>query len=161
MASKVATEVNANEAKFIIEEMLRDRRISKSDLAEYRRRLKEEAERLYERLKSLGWRDAAVAGAGVAAVAAVVAAPAVAGRVRRVMKRASRQVAAARVLQGRYLGLSRQIPENVRKAKFGPDAIKEHGKESIVQLMEEWIASNRSVVEGSTRKGPKGSRKGR
>jgi hypothetical protein len=162
MASKVSSEVNPNEAKFILEELLRDKRITKADLAEYRVRLRDEAERLYERLKSLGWNEVAVAGATVAAVAAAaVAAPALAGKVKRVMKRASRQVAAARVLQGRYLGLSRQIPENVRKAKFGSDAIKEHGKESIIQLMEEWIASNRSAVEGSPRKSRKGPRKAR
>ena len=160
--SRVSKEVNPSEAKFILEELLRDKRISKADLAEYRRRMKAEADRLYERLKSLGWSEVAVAGASVAAVAAAaVAAPALVGKVKRVMKRVSRQVAAARVLQGRYLGLSRQIPVNIRKAKFGSDAIKEHGKESVIQLMEEWIASNRSAVEGSTRKGRKGPRKAR
>ena len=55
----------------------------------------------------------------------------------------SRERRAIRKLQGRDLGLLRQIPANLKK-RFGPEAIASKGKEAVVTEME----ASRVLQEG-------------
>lgn len=83
-------ELSDTQSKYILNELLRDRRISKADLGVYVRRMQSEAEELLERLRrSLGWAGAAVA-SGVAAGIAIAASP----RARRTVVRGAKKVSA-------------------------------------------------------------------
>jgi hypothetical protein len=150
-------QIPPGEAAFILETMILDGRINPKTLAEYRGRYLDEISSIEARLARL--RDlSSPAVSAVLGAAAAAAAPSVARAVRRaapkVRAKAKKAVAKltperikARELQGRYLGLMRQIPRGVVNQRFGKDAIKEKGKEAVIEEMKKFIAQG----EGGTR----------
>lgn len=145
-------EIPPGEASFILEAMVLDGRINPKLLDEYRRRYLDEIKTIEARLARL--RDlgapalSAVLGAAAVAVAPAVgraarrAAPKVRARVRKAAAKLTPERMKTRELQGRYLGLMRQIPRPVVKQKFGKDAIKEKGKEAVIVEMQKYIEQN-------------------
>lgn len=120
------------QANYVLERMIRDRRLSTVEVSRYVADMQREIKELEERLQNL---RAATAGAAVLARPArrpAVARAAVPARRRSgvaltLERRASQQ------LQGRYLGLIRQIPEN-RRAHYAGIA-KERGREAAIREM--------------------------
>jgi S1-C subfamily serine protease len=135
---KPSAAFSPNEAKFILEQMVRDGRVSRADLDVYRQRMKEEAHSLLERLRALGWNEAASAAASAVVGAAVVAAAPLAARgVRKAAKRARRMTAeqaAGMKLQGQYLSRVRRFPAT-RRAEFAKIA-KTDGREAAIKAMD-------------------------
>lgn len=161
--TKKQIDIPAAEAKFILESMYRDGVIVKKTLDEYRGRLKQEITTLetqLARLRSLA--GPMLVGAAFAAAPAAVRAlrgPAkrAAQKIQRVVKKKeSPERIASRQLQGRYLGLMRQIPKNIVKQRFGKDTIKEKGKETVVDEMVAYLANSKG---NAGRTAPKRRRK--
>jgi hypothetical protein len=134
------------EAKFILEALYRDGHLSRKILDEYRARFGSEVQSLEARLAHL---KALTAGALPAAAGAAVAlaAPVAVRGVRKARAARKGKVAdtspervATRKLQGRYLGLLRQIPKAMKK-RFGRDAIASKGKEAVVGEMQAYLES--------------------
>jgi len=119
--------IPANDAQEILQELIREGRISSADVSRYR-----EIRQLEQRLQSLrggGGSGAARRGRRPAAQ------PAVAGKRRR--RRSSKltpQQLASRQLQGRYLGLIRQIPA-AQRARY-KKMVKDKGRESAIKEMQ-------------------------
>ena len=154
--SRKVVQIPPGEASFILEAMVLDGRINPKLLDEYRRRYLDEISAIEARLARL--RDLGGPAVGAALGAAAVA---VAPAVRRAARRAGPKVRAkvkkaaakltpermkTRELQGRYLGLMRQIPKSVVKQRFGKDAIKEKGKESVIAEMQKYLEQNGGVT---------------
>ena len=131
------------ESKFVLDALYREGHISRQLLEQYRGKMAAEITTIEARLARLR----ALAGDAVTRVAAVVSAagPAVTRAVRRARGKGKVQGAAARQkspartatqqLQGRYLGLLRQMPAGVKK-RFGREAIAAKGKEAVIAEME-------------------------
>ena len=155
----LAVEFTGEQAKAALEFLLSQGRVTLDHLAEARAAIDEERERLLRRLEELGdFRVAAIAGAALGAVA-TAAAPAIARAFKQTRgprvgrssagagKAASNKTPSAdsperiatKKLQGRYLGLMRQIPKPVVKRRFGKDAIAARGKEAVVAEMEAYL----------------------
>jgi len=127
------------QASYVLERIIKDKRVSRGDVSRYLSEMQSEIGDLERRLQSL--RDAA--GEAVAVVrrglgrAAVAVRGAVGGTpARKSRKRRSKITAeqrASRVLQGRYLGLIRQIPAS-RRAGIKKIA-KEKGREAAIKEM--------------------------
>ena len=160
------------EAVFILEAMVLDGNVSTSTLDEYRARYVSEIHTLearLARLKDLAMPAVTTAiGAAVAAAAPAVAravrgrrAKKVAARIGRAVKGVTPERILSRKLQGRYLGLMRQIPKTVVKQRFGKDAIKESGKEAVITEMEKYLAEKGSSAPATAPKGARGGRKAR
>ena len=139
---------NASQAKAILEKLIERGRVSRADLNEAKEAIEAERQQLLARLDQLGGMPVLAA----AGAAAVVTAAAMSPRVRGAVKRAARkarakavtpQRAAARILQGRYLGLMRQIPKAVVKKRFGKDAIASRGKQAVVDDMQSYLDAQR------------------
>jgi hypothetical protein len=134
------------EAKFILEALYRDGHLSRKILDEYRARFGSEVQSLEARLAHL--RALATGALPAAAGAAVaLAAPAAARAVRKARETRKSKTAdtspervATRKLQGRYLGLLRQIPKTMKK-RFGREAIASKGKEAVVDEMQAYLDS--------------------
>jgi hypothetical protein len=148
------------EAKFILEALYHDGRISRETLAEYRGRFTSEVETLEKRIAYLR---------GLAGGAIHAAANAVAAEIPRVMRavRRGRAKAAAKLtarpkanaaakssglsaeriatqkLQGVYLGLLSRVPANSKK-RFGKDAIKLKGKDAVIAEMQTFLGQGGS-----------------
>ena len=155
-------EIPPGEASFILEAMVLDGRLNPKLLDEYRRRYLDEIKTIEARLARL--RDlgapvlaAVVGGAAVAAAPAVRragrrVAPKVRARVRKAAAKLTPERMKTRELQGRYLGLMRQIPRPVVKQKFGKDAIKEKGKEAVIGEMQKYIEQNGAATRKAATK---------
>jgi hypothetical protein len=132
------------QASYVLERILADHRISRADVARYVSEMHHEIERLEERLQSLR----AATGNAIARVihprrgrppaSAAIAAEkgqASAAPVKRRRRRAAitPEQLASRQLQGRYLGLIRQIPAT-RRAQYQRTA-KERGREAAIREM--------------------------
>lgn len=142
-----------NEARFILEQMVRDGRVSRADLDLYRERMRDEAHTLLERLRALGWNETASAAASAVVGAAVVAAaPAAARGVQKAVRRARRMTAeqaAGMKLQGQYLSRVRRFPAT-RRAEFARIA-KTEGREAAIRAMDTALGAS-SAGEASTGK---------
>lgn len=140
---KPSADFTPNEAKYILEQIVRDGRVSRADLGTYRERMKEEAEGLLARLRALGWNETASAAAAAAVGAAVVAAaPAVARGAVTAAKRVRKLTAEQRAtmqIQGQYLGRIRRFPAS-RRTEFQRIA-KEQGREAAIKAMDAVLAS--------------------
>ena len=144
-------QVPPGEAVFIVEALILDGRIDPTTLGEYRARYLEEIRTLETRIAHLrglaGPLVPAAVGAAVAAAAPAVvrairgAAPKAAAKARKVAAKVTPERIKSRALQGRYLGLMRQIPKDVVKKRFGKDAIEKKGKEAVLEEMQKYIAS--------------------
>lgn len=125
------------QAGYVLSRLVAERRVSQSELSAYVNEMHREITALQERLEMLR----AASGGGAAAPArrrgrppaatraAATAAPA--GRRRR--SAITPEQLASRQLQGRYLGLIRQIPAS-RRGQYQRIA-KEHGREAAVKAM--------------------------
>ncbi|MFZ2493456.1 MAG: hypothetical protein WA208_18405 [Thermoanaerobaculia bacterium] len=147
-------DIPASEAKFVLEAMYRDGKIAKQTLDEYRKKLGTEIRSLEMQLARL--RNLAgpmLVGAAVAAVPAAARAlrrrvPAVVKKVKRATtKKESPERIESRKLQGRYLGLMRQIPKNIVKQRFGKDAIKTKGKGVVIDEMAAYLSDKGSPAK--------------
>lgn len=152
-------DIPASEAKFVLEAMYRDGKITKQILDEYRKKLDTEIRTLemqLARLRNLAGPmlvGAAVAAAPAAARALRKRVPAVVKKVRRAKKESPERIE-SRKLQGRYLGLMRQIPKNIVKQRFGKDAIKSKGKAVVIDEMAAYL-SDKSPAPRTPRKSRK------
>lgn len=160
------------EAVFILEAMVADGNVSNNTLEEYRERYVSEIHTLEARLARLkdlagpvvpaaiGAAIAAAAPAVVRAVRGSVTRKKVVEKVGKVMKLTPERIR-SRQLQGKYLGLMRQIPKTVVKQRFGREAIAANGKEAVIADMEKYLADKGGSSKqsgGSKKRG--GSRKG-
>jgi hypothetical protein len=138
------------QAHYVLGRLIGDRRISAAEVRRYLGEMHREIEKLEERLHSLrtaagGAIASAVQkirrGPGRPAAAAVAAVAAPEGGKRRRRRRRSSALTpeqrASRQLQGRYLGLIRQIPAS-RRAQFAKIA-KEKGREAAIRDMQSAI----------------------
>ena len=139
-SSRSDAQMTPGQASYVLERIVKDKRVSRGDVSRYLSEMQSEIGDLERRLQSL--RDAA--GEAVAVVrrglgrAAVAVRGAVGGDTpaRKSRKRRSKITAeqrASRVLQGRYLGLIRQIPAS-RRAGIKKIA-KEKGREAAIKEM--------------------------
>lgn len=170
MARPKAIDLKAGEAKFVLEALYRDGMVSSDVMSEYRGRYEGEVRSLEARinyLKSLGTQAAAAVAGAAAAVPQLVErvrqARVSRGTKARLPKRGGKggrgrkaetnapgstssglsERELVRKLQGRYLGLLRQIPAS-RKKRFGREAIAAKGKEAVVAEMETYLAGRAS-----------------
>lgn len=149
-------QIPPGEASFILEAMVLDGRINPKLLDEYRRRYLDEISAIEARLARLrdlgGPAIGAVLGAAAVAVAPAVgraarrAGPKVRARVKKAAAKLTPERMKTRELQGRYLGLMRQIPRPVVKQRFGKDAIKAKGKEAVIGEMQKYLEQNGGVA---------------
>jgi hypothetical protein len=148
--SRKIVEVPAGEAVFIVEALMMDGRLDTKVLEEYRARYRSEVASLESRIARLRSLAAPLAPAAIGAVAAA-AVPAVRRRVKKAVQAAKAAVSGgakpvspervkSRALQGKYLGLMRQIPKSVVKKQFGRDAIAKQGKEKVISEMEKYLS---------------------
>ena len=154
--SRKVVQVPPAEAVFILEALILDGKIAAPLLDEYRARYVSEIRTLEARLARLRDLAGPVVPAAVGAAIAA-AAPAVVRAVRKARPKAVSKIMRltperikSRQLQGRYLGLMRQIPKTVMKQRFGPEAIAAKGKEAVIGDMEKYLAGEKM---GGSRKG--------
>ena len=155
-------EFTPEEARYVLEGLVKDRRVSKGELKQYLSRMKDEADELLERLRSLGWQGAVAVGAvvGGAALASSSRGRAAVTRAARAVKKAvTPEQQAGRKLQGRYLGLIRQIPASQR-AKFSTMA-KNDGRQAAIDAMRAQLGKDEGGASGksSRKRGRKKSRR--
>lgn len=151
-------EFTPEEARYVLDGLVKDRRVSKVELRQYLARMKDEAEELVERLRSLGWQGAVAAGAlvGGAAIASSSRGRAAVKRaVKAAKKAASPEQLAGRKLQGRYLGLIRQVPASQR-GKFSTIA-KTDGRQAAIDAMRAHLGKDEGTP--SQKRGRKRGRK--
>jgi len=119
--------ISASDAQQILQDLIRDGKLSAGDISRYR-----EIRQLEERLQSLRG-GGGMRGRRPGAAPASTAAPR-AGRRRRARGPLTPQQRASRQLQGRYLGLIRQIPatQRGRYAKIAKDK----GREAAIKEMQ-------------------------
>lgn len=165
--ARKVVQVPPAEAVFILEAMISDGNVLPDTLEEYRARYVSEIQTLEARLARL--RDLATPIVPAAAVGAAIAAavPAVVRKVRQGGTKVAAKVAKltperilSRKLQGRYLGLMRQIPKNVVQSQFGKEAIASKGKEAVIDEMEAYIAA-KGGSEASPKRRSRRARGGR
>ena len=137
------------EAVFILEAMMLDGNVSTETLDRYRARYVSEIHTLearLARLKDLASPVMPAAAVGAAIAAAVAARPKIASRIKGLTPERVR----SRQLQGRYLGLMRQIPKNLMQQRFGKEAIAAKGKDAVINDMEAYLAENGGVATASS-----------
>ncbi len=124
---RAGSNLSSNDAQEILRQLIHDGRVSTGDINRYR-----EIRQLEQRLQSLrGGGGGVVTRRGRKPAAQ----PAVAGKRRR--RRSSKltpQQLASRQLQGRYLGLIRQIPA-AQRARY-KKMVKDKGRESAIKEMQ-------------------------
>ena len=143
------SQLSAGQAQYILERMVNDRRVSAADVNRYVSDMHREISDLERRLQSL--RSAAGAsmssaaqparrgpgrppGSGAKQASSTAAAAAPRRRRRRGSSALTPEQRASRQLQGRYLGLIRQIPAT-RRAQYARIA-KERGREAAIKEMQ-------------------------
>ena len=145
--------LSSGQASYVIDRMISDRRVSPGEIIRYVNEMQREIDELEKRLQAL--RAAAGGGGGMPSAAparrrgrppgsrnrAKAAAPAAApaggakgGRRRRRRSAITAEQLASRQLQGRYLGLIRQIPAS-RRGQYQKTA-KEKGREAAIKDMQ-------------------------
>ena len=140
-ARKSSSPVNLSpgQASYVLERLVSERRVSQRDLERYINEMSREIGDLERRLQSL--REATGGGGAVArrpgrppgSGRAAVAAVAVAGARRRRRSKITPEQLASRQLQGRYLGLIRQIPASKRNQY--KKLAQEKGREAAIKEM--------------------------
>jgi hypothetical protein len=134
-----APQLSPGQASYVLDRLVRDRRISSGELSRYVGEMRTEIDELERRLESLRSAVGTVSGK-------VGRPPGRPGRPPKQQPEASRPVrrrrrraitpeqAQSRVLQGRYLGLIRQIPAG-RRVRYARLA-KEKGREAAIKEMQ-------------------------
>jgi hypothetical protein len=141
-ASK-SLDLSHGQAHYVLGRLLGDRRVSTADIRRYVDEMHREIVKLEERLHSLR----SAAGSAIASAVQKIrrgpgrppgsgtpAQPAKAATARRRRSALTAEQRASRQLQGRYLGLIRQIPAN-RRAQY-KKIVKERGREAAIKEME-------------------------
>jgi hypothetical protein len=159
-ARQPARQLNPGQASYVIERLIKDRRVSASEINNYLGEMQKEIADLEERLQSLraaSGTSSSVATAGgaaasqgapvrrrrrgrkaAAAPAQGAAAPAKRNRARsRKSSKTNAEVMASRQLQGRYLALVRQIPQN-KRAQFS-ELAREKSREAAIKAMTDFL----------------------
>ena len=148
--------LSSGQASYVIDRMISDRRVSPGEIIRYVNEMQREIDELEKRLQSLRAAAGGGTGGGMPAAAparrrgrppgsrnrAKAAAPAAAapaggakgGRRRRRRSAITAEQLASRQLQGRYLGLIRQIPAS-RRGQYQKTA-KEKGREAAIKEMQ-------------------------
>ena len=126
-AGNAAPRLNPGQASYVLERLVADRRVTAREIERYMSEMEREISELETRLQSL--RQASGNG-GVANSHPGNAGPRTAGASRR-RKRVSAEQIESRRIQGRYLGLIRQVPAN-RRAHFQKIA-KDRGREAAIK----------------------------
>ncbi|HEU4521110.1 MAG TPA: hypothetical protein VFT12_03845 [Thermoanaerobaculia bacterium] len=121
--------LNPGQAAYVLERMVADRRISARDVSRYVSEMQREISELENRLMSL--RQASSSSSTASSRGRGSRAAAKAGATPRRRSRVSAEQAASRKIQGRYLGLIRQIPAS-RRAHFQKVA-KDRGREAAIK----------------------------
>jgi hypothetical protein len=124
-------DLSPGQAHYVLQRLILDRRISQSEVSRYVGDMRREIDDLEQRLQRL--REAAAV-AGVARAARPGRPAAAAGRKGRRRRAVSPERKASQQLQGRYLGLIRQIPAS-RRAHFTKVA-KDKGREAAIKEMQ-------------------------
>ena len=123
------------QAAYVLERLIKDRRVSQGEVNRYMSEMHHEISALEQRLQSL--RDAAGAlfrrGPGRPPRSAASAPAATQATKRRRRSAITAEQRASRQLQGRYLGLIRQIPAS-RRGQYQKTA-KEKGREAAIKDM--------------------------
>lgn len=133
---KRSHDITPGQASYVLQRLIGDRRINRNDVHRYVNDMRREIGELEERLKSL---KEATGGAIRSAVRALTPGgrrgrPAGAAPARRRRARITPEQLASRKLQGRYLGLIRQIPAS-RRAQYQRIA-KDKGREAAIKEMQ-------------------------
>ena len=128
-------DLTPGQASYVLQRLIGDRRITRNDVHRYLNDMRREIGELENRLASL---RAATGGAIRSAISALRPGrrgrpPAAEGRKRRRARITPEQLA-SRKLQGRYLGLIRQIPAS-RRAQYQKIA-KDKGREAAIKEMQ-------------------------
>ena len=172
MARTKRLDLSAGQAKAVLELMYQDGAVSQETIANYRGRLHEEAQGLLARLRELGIETGHAVGSAlsnaaerVSAAAKAVAhtepeaseparAPKPKARTTRKSRRGKTpaEIAETQRLQGRYIGLAQRIGRETVKKRFGRDAIKEHGKARVIEMMEAHVAGQDAKAAPAARK---------
>ena len=134
--NRIAVSITPGQASYVMDRMIADGRVSAGEVSRYIGEMHREIGDLERRLQSL--RAASGGGAGSGAYTARAAAPAAAaarpaGAARRRRPAVSAEQQASRQLQGRYLGLIRQIPAN-RRGQYQRIA-KDKSREAAIKEM--------------------------
>ena len=122
---KESPKLSPGQATYVLDRLIADRRISAGEVNRYVSDMKREIADLETRLQSLG-QASSPAAARLPIARRATAAP---GR----QKRISSEQRASRLIQGRYLGLIRQIPAS-RRSQYQKIA-KEKGREAAIKEM--------------------------
>ena len=172
MARTKRLDLSAGQAKAVLELMYQDGAVSQEAIAEYRGRLHEEAQGLLARLRELGIETGQAVGSALSHAAERVSGAARAvvhpepeapeppktpkPRARRARKgrkaKTPAEIAETQRLQGRYIGLAQRIGRETVKKRFGRDAIKEHGKARVIEMMEAHVAGGNTKAAPAARK---------
>ena len=139
--------LSPGQSREILQMMVNDGVITRESISVYTARLDEEAQGLMERLKSLGYAvshsvtsAARTAAEGLSERVTATKAPRTRKNVRKaagVSPERTAEIAETRRQQGRYMSLSRQIGDrDLVRERFGPAAIREHGKAEVISMME-------------------------
>lgn len=134
-------EFSPGQAHYVLQRLISDRRISKGDVSRYVADMRREIDELEQRLQSLREASAASVGGAVRSPRPGRRRPGRPGRppatvARRPRRRRGAVTAerrASQQLQGRYLGLIRQIPAG-RRARYAKVA-KDRGREAAIKEM--------------------------
>lgn len=134
-----ASQLSPGQAAYVVERLLKDRRVSASEINRYVGEMGQEISELERRLQALyqangrTGRTAAAAPAARVREAGETAAPAKRKRKAKITK----EQLASRQLQGRYLALVRRLPANkrVQMAKIA----KEKGREAAIKEMQDVV----------------------
>ena len=124
---KESPKLSPGQATYVLDRLIADRRISTGEINRYVSDMQREIADLESRLQSL--RQATGAAAARLPIARREGAAAAPGR----RKRISSEQRASRLIQGRYLGLIRQIPAS-RRGQYQKIA-KEKGREAAIKEM--------------------------
>ena len=133
---KRSHDVTPGQASYVLQRLIGDRRITRNDVQRYLNDMRREIGELEERLKSLKEATGGAIRSAVRAITSRRGRPAGAAPVRRRRRRAhiTPEQLASRKLQGRYLGLIRQIPAS-RRGQYQKIA-KEKGREAAIREMQ-------------------------
>jgi hypothetical protein len=121
-----APRVNPGQAQYVLERLISDRRVSAGEVNRYDNDMQREISDLEQRLQNLRAATGRPVGAAPSS--------ATAGPRRRRRAAITPEQAASRVLQGRYLGLIRQIPAK-RRARYAKVA-RDRGREAAIKEMQ-------------------------
>ncbi len=132
---KRSHDLSPGQASYVLQRLIGDRRITRNDVKRYLNDMRREIGELEERLKSLREATGSVIRSAIQAITpGRRGRPSGAAPRRRRRARITPEQLASRKLQGRYLGLIRQIPAS-RRGQYQKIA-KDKGREAAIKEMQ-------------------------